>query len=344
MRPANNASVAMLPTSIEQMSKADLAKLKKDTQTVTLMHRPKACDQPRILKEQIPVALAKAFSGYCNTNIAVNTASGLGRSIKSSTLTITGGAFAPMKEVMDFWFKFCDNKNFIPLVKGPPFHYWVKVHQAAEILQVDVLSGIAMVEAHLVAEKPLAEADARAVIQSFAVGHRYNTMVLENLADAFFDWHSEYDLGGDLMERIKKDYEAFFKALHKRIQTQLQEEEELRLQSMAEEEEKRRKEEEAEAMRVAAEQEARADAEAARKAARATSFAGVASRSVVRPSKEAKVFETALARSTPRPRLVSSAKTEVTAPEKRKMDPLVATTAAVPNSRTWAAVASRDSK
>ena len=279
LRPARlQPTTNMSSSPVYQIPKADLAKLLKDPYKVTLLHRPNNSKQPRVLKEQVPVALAKAFSGYCDANISTAAAGGMGRSVKSSTACITGGSFLGMKEAVDFWFKFCTNKKHAPTAKSPVFDFWVKVHEAAEILSVDAIQGDAMVEARFMREKPLTKEDVCAVINIFPVGHRYNTMILDNLVTAYFNWEGDFGVNGDLVKDIEKTSEHFFQALNGAIDAEANKRAAIEEQSVAEEAEERQKEEEAEAQRVEAERKARAEVEAAKKKAEATrgpSFASV---------------------------------------------------------------------
>ena len=344
LRPARlQPTTNMSSSPVYQIPKADLAKLLKEPYKVTLLHCPNNSEQPRVLKEQVPVALAKAFSGYCDANISTAAAGGMGRSVKSSTVCITGGSFLGMKEVVDFWFKFCTNKKHAPTAKSPVFDFWVKVHEAAEILSVDAIQGDAMVEARFMCEKPLTKEDVCAVIEVFPVGHRYNTMVLDNLVAAYFNWDGDFSVDGDVVKDIEKTSAHFFEALNEALNAEASKRVAIEEQAIAEEVEKRRKEEEASAKRVEAEKKAQAEAEAAKKAAEAArgpSFASIAARPPP-PINQQRSQRAALAQSTQRSRpcLVNSASVPAVEFEMRSAKSTTSQVPIMPGARTWATVA-----
>ena len=333
------------PRTIDMMSQPELAKLKKDSHVVTIQHRTSASQPFRLVKENIPAAMLKAFSGYCSASLTNDTQIAFGNFTKSSMISVTGGVFGAVKAVIEFMLNYCnDKKKAMPEAQGSPLRFWLRLHEAAEILRVDVLRGAAMVEARMVCEEPLGKENVHAIVGAFHFGRRYNTMVLDNLTAAFFGWHADYDLDSELVTSIKKIDEETFNLLHERIHTQLKQEEELRLQWAAEDTEKRRKEEEAQMKQLEAVIKDAADAEGARKAARAGSFASIAARAVTPPGPQAKPQETVPARPTRRPRLVSSTKPAAGAPEARKVEASAPPAATTGTGLTWAKVASHSSK
>ena len=223
-RPARTGDLAsvpnihdMTPESIDTMPQANLAKLKQDARLVSVQHRDSASQQFRMVKEKVPVAMIKAVSGYCSTVL---------EDAQKSMVSITGGVFGAVKEAVDWIPQFCDNKNFIPQPKGVALRYWMRLHEAAELMQVPVLAGTARIEYLILLERPISEADVTLIAQNFSPDSPYIGPVLDNMYDSMIHgmidcygpWNSwDTDLAKPVTDSTNMDELAFFSTLKTRV-------------------------------------------------------------------------------------------------------------------------------
>ena len=196
------------------LPQASLVALKKDTRLVSVQHREDESQEFRLVKEKVPVAMLKAMSGYCKTV--------LDGANDRSMISITGGVFGAVKEAIDFMPDFCKNKHFLPKPKGIALGYWMRVHEAAELLQIPVLKGNARVEYLTLLESPISEADLPVIASNFPADSPYVGPILDNMFNAIINWHGDWntwdtDLSKLLAGSTNVNESAFYRVLKTRV-------------------------------------------------------------------------------------------------------------------------------
>ena len=186
----------MARAPVDQLSQSDLVRLKNDKKLLTIFHQPTKCEKFRVVAENVPAAMVKAFSGYCDEYLRTNPQPREHRS-KPAVISITGAIYEGIEEVFDFMLSYCDDKTYLPEARGPPMRFWMGIHEAAEILELSfpILADIARNSFLTLLKRPVTKADLSSVVQAFALGTLYSDLVLDKLTAAIVNskgsWHPE---------------------------------------------------------------------------------------------------------------------------------------------------------
>ena len=162
--------------SVEKMTKAQVQKLKLGVK-VDVYHRATADDQSRLVLESISVAMLKAFSKGFGDDL-----------LKKKQVTVTGGDIDSLKALIKWMFSFCDDKKAMPALIGPELCAWMRIHQAAELVDAPLVANMALAEIRNSLERITDTANVEAVAKAFPANSRYVKMLIPNVARAAARW------------------------------------------------------------------------------------------------------------------------------------------------------------
>lgn len=155
--------------------------------------------------------MLSAFSPYCKRQLEAGSQSS-GRLVadKKKAVTITGGDASAQKDILRFFSKYCDDKNAVPLIGNPELLGYFKLHEATEIVEVELLTGWAMVEAGILLEKKVIHpTNFSTVVRKYEVG-RYVDMLMETLACAVANWRGGYSTHCRFIVELRKKFPDFW--------------------------------------------------------------------------------------------------------------------------------------
>ena len=176
MRSATNSHLTPASNSFKDMAYTKLNTLRTDKNKVTLNWRKDAQSEYFVLFESYPKGLAQAASTYCAASIQEHP--------DRKALMTTGGSMNSCKLIFEYLIKYCTDKAHLPKNEGPKLPAWIRVHEAAQLLGVGVIEGVAMVELNIILERPVTESDMEIVLKKQPLAARYEEMIIDNLTDA----------------------------------------------------------------------------------------------------------------------------------------------------------------
>ena len=203
MQPASSATTGAASTPVGQMTPNQLKSLRQDSQKLTVYHQTsaKALDRQVIL-EGVAAAMPSAFSPPCKALLGPN-------NVGTKSITIIGGSASACKEIIKYMNKYCDDKRSVPIVPhGSQLLGYFQLHEAAEVMSVEIVADWAMFGAELVLEEPVSEQDVTAVLSKYTTG-RYQCLLRYNLAYCMSAWLGGYSEDCQFIKDLEEHHAEF---------------------------------------------------------------------------------------------------------------------------------------
>jgi hypothetical protein len=219
LRPARTGASSM-SIDPQQTAQAELRKLKQDPNRIRISYIPnESSSEVRVLFQDYPRALAIKFSPYLAAKLAQKkTRIGTLEPIpKTSTVCITGGSHDALKAVLNYFLACADNTHQKLIPSGPKVFFFMRMHEAADLLDVDDLAGKMIGEAITLLETPITEAELIAVAKNFTSDSPYAGMALDNLASAISNWDGNWSDDHPAVNVIQAKRPDLFQLLSDRL-------------------------------------------------------------------------------------------------------------------------------
>ena len=213
MRPANNGSAMPATLPVEKLSPTQLRKLRQDPHKLAVFHQTSSSGvDKRLILEGVSASLMSMMSPYCKNEIeaktVVHSAAGLPVDVKKTSIIITGGNHQACQAFIKFMSDYCDDTEALHEVLNPKILGYIRLHEIAEVLGIDMLTGWAIGEIEGLLQTVLPSEDLLAVLKRFLSGS-YVDMLVENAAYCISNWLGDYSEDCQFVETIKEYRPSF---------------------------------------------------------------------------------------------------------------------------------------